>query len=194
MDDHSYQLVKSFFPQVDFDSSVESHFRALWTLKTYDRTELITEAGNVERYFYFVLEGVQAIYALNDKGEKVILGFSYMGNPSGIFDSFILKRPSFTFLEALKPSKMWAIGLSDYLSLFELFPNFHIWGHQFFRDVLFGRLTREVELLTMSAEERYVAFMQRCPEELKVIPQKYLASYLNMTPETFSRLRSSATY
>ena len=33
--------------------------------------------------------------------------------------------------------------------------------------------------------------MSRCPEELKVIPQKYLASYLGMKPETFSRLRAT---
>jgi CRP-like cAMP-binding protein len=53
-----------------------------------------------------------------------------------------------------------------------------------------GRFHREVELLTQSAEARYRAFIARRPDELLQIPQKYIASYLNMTPETFSRLRS----
>ena len=194
MDDQAYGLLKSFFPQVRFTAEQESRFRGVWTEKCFDRYALITEAGNTERYFYFVLEGVQALYILNDRGEKVVLGFSYAGSPSGVFDSFVSRQASSTFLEALKPSRMLAINLGDYLALFELFPDFHAWGHLFFRNVLFGRLSREVELLTLSAEERYVAFMQRCPKELKAIPQKYLASYLNMKPETFSRLRSSATY
>jgi CRP-like cAMP-binding protein len=97
-------------------------------------------------------------------------------------------------LEALKPSKLLAISKSDYDSMFKKHPRFYVWGHHFFQDILFGRLSREVELLTLTAEQRYIAFMQRCPDELKVIPQKYLASYLNMKPETFSRLRASVSY
>lgn len=194
MEDKALLQLKSFFSNLPFTEMTESRFRSMWNSYEFDQSSLITEAGNTERYFYFVLEGVQAIYVLNKKGEKVVLGFSYTGSPSGVFDSFIQKRPSDSFLEALKPSKMLGISLSNYLSLFELFPEFHKWGHDFFKDVLFGRLSREVELLTLSAEERYIAFMKRCPEELKVIPQKYLASYLNMTPETFSRLRKKVNY
>ncbi|MEX0313900.1 MAG: Crp/Fnr family transcriptional regulator, partial [Allomuricauda sp.] len=188
MDDETFLRLKAFFPQITLTEQEENHFKSLWSVKTFNQYDLITEAGNIERYFYFVLEGVQAIYILNEKGEKVVLGFSYSGSPSGVFDSFIEKRPSYTFLEALKPSKMLAISLKDYESLFENCPDFYVWGHEFFQQILFGRLYREVELLTLSAEQRYKTFMQRCPDELKVIPQKYLASYLNMKPETFSRL------
>ncbi|WP_298923672.1 Crp/Fnr family transcriptional regulator [uncultured Allomuricauda sp.] len=194
MDDETFVHLMSFFPQVALTEKEEHHFKSLWSVKTFNQYDLITEAGNIERYFYFVLEGVQAIYILNEKGEKVVLGFSYSGSPSGAFDSFIKKQPSDTFLEALKPSKMLAISFKDYQDLFERHPDFYKWGHEFFQQILFGRLSREVELLTLSAEQRYIAFMQRCPEELKVIPQKYLASYLNMKPETFSRLRSGISY
>ncbi|TXN37800.1 Crp/Fnr family transcriptional regulator [Flagellimonas hymeniacidonis] len=194
MNDETFLRLKAFFPQITLNEQEEGHFKSLWSVKTFNQYDLITEAGNVERYFYFVLEGVQAIYILNEKGEKVVLGFSYSGSPSGAFDSFIKKTPSDTFLEALKPSKMLAISFKDYQGLFEKYPDFYVWGHQFFQQILFGRLQREVEILTLSAEQRYTTFMQRCPEELKIIPQKYLASYLNMKPETFSRLRSSISY
>lgn len=194
MDDTAYSLIKDFFPLVQFTEKQESHFRSLWETKCFDQYQIITEAGTIERNFYFVLEGVQAIYILNEKGEKVVLGFSYSGSPSGIFDSFIGQQSAYTFLEALKPSKMLAISFRNYQLLFEKYPEFYVWGHHFFQHILFGRLHREVELLTLSAEQRYVAFMQRCPEELKVIPQKYLASYLNMKPETFSRFRSKVSY
>ncbi|MEO9511150.1 MAG: Crp/Fnr family transcriptional regulator [Flavobacteriaceae bacterium] len=194
MDDEAFLRLKAFFPHIIFNKEDEQFFRSLWSLKTFNQYDLITEAGNVERNFYFVLEGVQAIYILNQKGEEVVLGFSYAGSPSGVFDSFLKKKPSDTFLEALKPSKMLAISFKDYQSLFKKYPKFYVWGHEFFQQILFGRLHREVELLTLSAEQRYVAFMRRCPEELKVIPQKYLASYLNMKPETFSRLRSNVSF
>ncbi len=194
MEDKVFVQLKGFFPQVHFTAKDEAYFRSLWSEKSFNQYDLITEAGSVERFFYFVLEGVQAIYILNEKGEKVVLGFSYSGSPSGAFDSFIKKQPSDTFLEALKPSKMLAISYEDYQSLFDKHQEFYVWGHEFFRNILFGRLHREVEILTLTAEQRYIAFMQRCPEELKIIPQKYLASYLNMKPETFSRLRSCVSY
>lgn len=194
MDELKNQLLKSFFREIPFTTQQENGFFGLWKEYSFKQNELITEAGRIEKNFYVVLEGVQAIYLLNQKGEKLILGFSYSGSPSGIFDSFIHQKPADTFLEALKPSKLLGISRTNYLHLFETYPDFYKWGHQFFQEILFGRLYREVELLTLSAEERYVAFMRRCPEELKVIPQKYLASYLNMKPETFSRLRASVSY
>ena len=194
MDEDAYQKLKAFFPQVNFEGLDASWFRSLWVEKSFNQYDIITEAGSIEHYFYFVLEGVQTLYILNEKGQKVVLGFSYSGSPSGVFDSFIAQTASSTFLEVLKPSTLLGIHLSDYHDLFEKHPEFHKWGHLFFQEVLFGRLYREVELLTMSAEQRYVTFMQRCPEELKIIPQKYLASYLNMKPETFSRLRASVMY
>jgi CRP-like cAMP-binding protein len=187
-------VLKTLFKGISFTPEQEQQFVHLWKPTSFKQNELITEAGSIEKYFYVVLEGVQAIYLLDQKGNKVVLGFSYSGSPSGVFDSFIHQKPSDTFLEALKPSKLLAISRADYLNLFEKFDGFHQWGHLFFQEILFGRLFREVELLTLSAEERYTAFMQRCPPELKVIPQKYLASYLNMKPETFSRLRASVQY
>lgn len=158
--------------------------------RTYAARELIVEGGALARYFYFVISGVQAIYLIDKKGEKVMLGFSFQGTVSGVFDSFITGKPSYLFLEALTPSKMIGINKEDFDLLFAEFPEFYRWRTHFIEDILFGRLTREVELSTDSAKERFTAFTKRCPPELLQIPQKYLASYLNMTPETFSRLRA----
>ncbi|NYJ26288.1 Crp/Fnr family transcriptional regulator [Allomuricauda sp. ARW1Y1] len=194
MQDEDFLLLKNLFFNLRMSDNEEARFKSLWCTKSFKQYDLITEAGSIERNFYLVLEGVQAIYVLNEKGEKVVLGFSYTGSPSGVFDSFVSGEPSKIFLEALKPSRLLAISKSDYLGLFKNDSSFYQWGHHFFQEVLFGRLSREVELLTLTAEQRYISFMQRCPDELKVIPQKYLASYLNMKPETFSRLRASTVY
>ncbi len=161
-----------------------------FTKKEYAAREMIVESGGLAKYFYFVLSGVQALYLLNEKGEKVIFGFSFNGSVSGAFDSFIKQEPSHFFLEALTPSVMFGITKQKFDELFELFPEFYRWRAQFFEDILLGRISREVELTTFSAKERFDAFIKRCPPELLDIPQKYLASYLNMKPETFSRLRA----
>lgn len=165
---------------------LDQHYK----VKEYAAREMIVESGGFGRYFYFVLSGVQALYVLNEKGEKVIFGFSFQGSPSGAFDSFIQQKPSNFFLEALTSSYMIGITKSDFDELFIRFPEFYKWRAHFMEEILLGRMSREMELSTYTAKQRFDAFVKRCPSELMEIPQKYLASYLNMTPETFSRMRA----
>ena len=169
-------------------------FCSLWKEKTFDRGEFITEAGQIERYFYFVVEGIQTGYLLDRKGDKTVFGFSFDDSFSGIYDSFLKQEPSSYFFEVLTPSRLLYITYAQFQSLFETYPGFNRWGRLWNQMILLGRLKREVEMLTLTAEERYIAFMQRIPAPLQKIPQKYLASYLGMTPETFSRLRGKVKY
>ncbi|HXB06590.1 MAG TPA: hypothetical protein VNW04_05735, partial [Puia sp.] len=50
----------------------------------------------------------------------------------------------------------------------------------------------EHECMRLDTRERFTRFMERNPDLVTRVPQKYLASYLNMKPETFSRLKSLA--
>ena len=136
MDSEKRAILKTFFKNIHFTTVEEEDFVSLWQECSFKQNELITEAGRVEKYFYLVLEGVQAIYLLNQKGEKVVLGFSYAGSPSGVFDSFIYQKPADTFLEALRPSRMLAISRNQYLNLFENNTGFHEWAHEFFKEIL----------------------------------------------------------
>lgn len=183
-------LTTNFGEYLSHNEKANTFLHDHFELKEYAGREIIVSAGEQARYFYLVLCGVQAIYLINNKGEKVVLGFSFSGNISGVYDAFIQGKPSSLFLEAITTSKMIAIKKSDYDVFFSLFPEFYQWRTDFIESILFGRLNREVEIMTMPARNRFESFMQRCPEELMQIPQKYLASYLNMTPETFSRLRA----
>ncbi len=187
-------LLQQLFGEVQLPEGEFPDFAGGWKLRQFSKKSLITEAGTVERYFYVVVDGVQAIYIIDRRGEKRMLGFSYRGNFSGVYDSFLRQAPAAYFLEALTDSSLLALPYAGFRELFERYPSFERWGRLFHQEILIGRLQREVELLTLSARERYVRFMRRCPPELLAIPQKYLASYLNMTPETFSRLRASVKY
>lgn len=191
MNAENHGLIDNFFGRhTTLTDDVKNYLHENFTPIAFKARDFIVEAGAIDNYFYLVLSGVQAIYIINGKGEKVILGFSYHGSPSGAFDSFITQKPSAMFLEALTDSQLLRISRDRFEALFERFPEFYQWRSAFIESILFGRLSRETEMLTFTARERFDAFMKRCPDELLQIPQKYLASYLNMQPETFSRLRA----
>ncbi|MFY0600595.1 MAG: Crp/Fnr family transcriptional regulator [Cyclobacteriaceae bacterium] len=181
---------QSFGKYINISEEAYAFLNSTFASQEFSTKEFIVEAGNVGKYFYFVQSGVQAMYLINRKGEKVVLGFSFGGSLSGVYDSFLYQKPSDYFLEALTPSRLIGINLENYKKLFDLFPEFNRWRIDFMESILFGRGKREVEMLTLTAKERFDVFMKRCPDELLQIPQKYLASYLNMKPETFSRLRA----
>ena len=184
-------LLKNVFAPTELDLSTHAFFFNSWEEVEHKRGDFITEAGKVEKYLYVVIEGVQAIYILTPNGEKKVIGFSFDGSFSGVYDSFIKANESHYFLEALTPTRMLRMKREDYEQLFELYPEFNKWGRIAHQELLIGRVQREIELITLSAKERFDSFMKRCPDKLLEIPQKLIASYLNMTPETFSRLRAS---
>lgn len=185
------ELLQNAFSMIPLKRETHPFFFECWEEREFQKGDFLTEAGKVEKYFYVVIKGVLAIYILTPEGDKRVIGFSFDGSFSGVYDSFLKSKPSHYFLEALTPCRMLCMNKASYDKLFELYPEFNVWGRLAHQELLIGRVNREVELITKSARERFEIFMERCPPELLQIPQKLLASYLNMTPETFSRMRAA---
>ena len=71
MEPSAKRILLSFFKAAQLQSEQQAYFLNLWKEYTFKQNELITEAGRIEKHFYVVLEGVQAIYLLNQKGDKL---------------------------------------------------------------------------------------------------------------------------
>jgi CRP/FNR family transcriptional regulator, anaerobic regulatory protein len=160
-----------------------------WMERSFPRGALVSKAGVVEQWFYVVLEGVQRLYFEHD-GSDHCLGFSYDHSWSGDFDSFVSQRPGRFNVQAVTDSVLMGIRHADLQELFTRIPVMERFGRLILEELIRGRATREIELLTLSAEERYRRILQRSPHLLQLVTQKDIASYLRMTPETFSRLRA----
>lgn len=163
--------------------------RPYWRERRFPKGAMITEVGQVERWFSIVSEGVQRMFIPHD-GEEVCIGFSYGHSWSGVFDSFVTQRPSRFGLQAVTDTVLLSIHHDDLRDLRERVPVLERFGRLILEELVVGRATREIEQLTLSAEERYRALLERSPHLLQLVSQKDIASYLRMTPETFSRLRA----
>ncbi|WP_143309769.1 Crp/Fnr family transcriptional regulator [Chitinophaga vietnamensis] len=169
-------------PQAEWDA-----FAAAWIPVTYKRKVVITPAGEIERYIYFVLEGVQRLFCLEGDKDSTII-FSYTGSFSGVMDSFQLQCPSPYCLETLTNSRMLRMSYANFEELINTYTLIERWVRLASVAALHGVLERHRELLSFSAEQKFRILLTRSPHVLQIIPHKYLASYLGIDPATFSKL------
>ncbi|MCH2045660.1 MAG: Crp/Fnr family transcriptional regulator [Saprospiraceae bacterium] len=167
----------------------------LWALFIQDfeyyscsKGDFLTKEGQIEHYLYFVLEGAQRGYHLY-KGQEVCIAFSFFPSFSGIPESFISQQPAKYYLQAVSDSKFLRITHHKLQALYEQYKPLERLGRIIAEQVLVGVLERQLELLAYTAEDRYRRLFKQSPHIFQLIPQKYLASYLGMKPETFSRMR-----
>ena len=100
--DTMHQFVQQIYP---LNAADWAAFSAIWQPFDAKRKVVLTASGEVERYVYFVLEGVQRAYSVSEDGREVTLIFTYPPSFSGVADSFLLQKPSKYFFETLTPSR-----------------------------------------------------------------------------------------
>ena len=182
------QLKKVVFQRVKPTEEEWQDFISHWQPFSFPKNHIITDFGQIEPYFYFVHKGV--IRGYFEKGtEEYSIGFSYDGEFSGVFDSFVMQKPAQYCLETISDCDGLKITHGDLNALYDRYKVFERWGRIFSEMILCGFGAYIQSILADSAEERFNRLFANAPQVFQLIPQKHLASYLGMTPETFSRMR-----
>lgn len=154
--------------------------------KSLRRNDFLISVGQTDQHLYLIRQGTLRIYLPMEENE-VVVGFGYENTLICAFPSFIQQQPSDYAIQALTKSELIGITRTDFLRLLADFPKLeHAW-RLMVEQALVGRIQREVDLLTQSPKDRIDRLLERSPHIFQLIPHKYLASYLRMTPETFSR-------
>jgi len=166
-------------------------FRSIWQPFSCRRKEVLTAAGETERYLYFVLEGVQRCFFMEEGHRDATIVFTYPHSFSGVADAFLTRTPSLFYFETLTPSRFLRAGYPAVEACMEEFPAVKTALFRATAWALKGVLLRQVELQCFSAEEKFRQLLRRSPQVLNLIPHKYLASYLGIDAGTFSKLLGS---
>ena len=154
------------------------------------RNEYLKVKGSIDTNIYLVTNGSLRIFVI-DEFEEHTIRFGYKNNLIASLDSFLNEQPSDFYIQALKKTTVKSINKKQFFSFIESsLENKKIWL-ALLENFVLQQMERERDILTSSPIERYNRVLKRSPQLFQEIPNKYIASYLRMTPETLSRIKKS---
>jgi CRP-like cAMP-binding protein len=159
-------------------------------VRPFKKKEKILELGQMDTHFNFVHKGlVRQYYVYN--GREINTQFATKNDMLCSGYSYFARTPSEYFIEAVEPTTLLSIEIPDMDIILMQSDNFLQWGRLLVNQILFYKEQRERELLNYDALNRLKHFMETKRDLFLRLPQIYIASYLNIQPETFSKLKSS---
>lgn len=180
-----HDFLKRFIPVSD------AEFRAwkpYFELRSFDKKSVVTPMGEHEEYINIVAKGLARKYVRLKKGE-VTMQIAPEGHMIHAECSFHHREPSALVVETIEATTFVSISHANLQKLFEDHPRTEQLGRLFVTEMFIIKDRRYFELLKKSTREIFLDYMSSHPHMLQRVPQKYLASYLNIKPETFSRLK-----
>jgi len=169
--DEEFQTIASIVHPVSFDKRIK-----------------VVDIGEVATTLYFVLKGISRRYFYRGKHEVI----THLVRENGIMGSvisFLTGEPSKYVLETIEPVTALAVSKTDLEALFLSDKKWEKFGRRILTSFFLQIEYHNLDNIRFSTKERFINFMKQNPDLVLRVPQKYLASYLEIQPETFSRLK-----
>lgn len=187
--------ISALKPVIDFLNSyhpVSKHTMRFLLQHTRQRIlkkgEILQHAGTICTNMWFVMKGVLRGYII-DNGKEVTTWISKEGELVASIRSVFFQVPTQENIEALEDCVLVELTYTDLLKVYDTYPEFNIVGRKILEFYYVYAEYRAFLCRLSKASDRYDYFIQLNGHLINRIPLMYIASYLNMSIETLSRIR-----
>jgi CRP-like cAMP-binding protein len=170
--------------QDEYDSILAPHLK----VRNFEKKEVITHTGEVEDYFNFITSGLVRKYFKKGK-EEINTQISMEGHIIHAQESFHSRKPSEYTVEAIEPSSLISITYNDLENVYASSGKMEHMGRLIVTATMVIKDNWQMQQIKHTPRERFILFINKNPELVQRVPQKYLATFLNIKPETFSRFK-----
>jgi CRP-like cAMP-binding protein len=157
--------------------------------KVYDKSEIIFTEGNVSDEIYFVTKGCVRLFYNVDGTDKTAF-FYTEGKFICAGESYTFNIPASENYQAVEQTEIFVFTKSKIDVLLKEVPKFEIIARIATENELITSQKVIASFVTKSAEERYIDLLNTQGELFQRVPQQYIASFLGVSPETLSRIKT----
>lgn len=150
---------------------------------------LLLKEGEVEENFYYINCGCVRTYFVNQAGQLKTRHIAFENSLITSLSSFISTKPSYEYIEAIENSEVFSINRVHF---FQLLNEIASWKDFYILLLEKGYCFQNEKIesfVTLTAQERYNKLMMDSPHLIKRLPNIVVASYLDISPETLSRIK-----
>jgi len=165
-------------------------FTSLLTHKILKRKEFLFKEGEIVKSQTFVVKGCLRTYSLNDNGKEHVIMFSPEDWWCGDLYSFLSGKKSSFYADALTSTEIFQISKENIEILYKKIPGFERFFRMLFQNAFIIQQNRINANLSLNAEQRYKQFLKTYPALESQVAQKYIASYIGITPEFYSEMKA----
>lgn len=155
---------------------------------TVQRNAFLKVKGSIDTNIYLIEEGSLRIFVLDDYEERIIR-FGYKDNIVVSLDSFLTESSSDFYIQAIKKTSVKVIPKKSFMTFINKNEDHLKLWVKILEDLILQQIEREKDILINSPKERYDRVLKRSPKLFQEIPNRHIANYLRMSPETLSRLK-----
>jgi len=184
-------ILKNISRFITLTPEEEQYFTSLLKLKKIKKKGYLLQEGDISRHQYFVNKGCLRTYTIDEKGLEHIIQFAIEDWWTGDMFSFLTQTPARFTIDALEDSELLCLEKNALEELYVKIPKFERFFRHLLQNAFIALQERIVANLSQPADERYCTFITKYPDMEKRLPLKQIASYLGITPESLSRIRSN---
>jgi len=158
-------------------------------IKKLSKNEHFLKQDEICNKMGFVCKGYTRLYFLIE-GEEQTKDFCFENTFTGSLASFLSCKPSAFNVISMEETMLLTIEYDALMRLYDQYMCWNTFGRILAEEFSIRKENREVTFLLNTPEKRYQDVAEKYPYIIQRVPLKMIASYLNMTPETLSRIRS----
>lgn len=172
-------------------TDAEQHlFLSRIEIQSFKTKTLLLNPGEICKHSYFVNSGLVRSFTINDNIVEHVLQFACEGWWIGDMYSLLSQKPGNLFIEVLEDSEVVLLSKENQEQLYTEIPKLERFFRILTENSLVAHQDRLMDNLSLTAEERFEKFCSKYPTLIQRVPQKQIASYIGVTPEFFSKMKS----
>jgi len=155
-----------------------------------NKNEILLSAGKISQVSYFVKKGCLRLFFIDDDGKDVTRYIAFEKQFATALVSFITNEPAQETIQVIENSELLYITHDDFRYLMKIIPKWKDFYNIYLEKAYVNNSKRLMSFTTLNASERYNQLFKINPNIVKRLPNKIVASYINISQETLSRIKS----